>query len=59
VNADALDGVVTLRGEVPDNGRIHALTEAVSAVPGVDAVHSYVHLPGTPALNKAEAIRKS
>lgn len=59
VNVEALDGSVTLRGELPDNGHIQALCQAVHEVPGVNDVHSYLHLPHTPAPNKAEAIRHS
>jgi osmotically-inducible protein OsmY len=57
VNMEALDGVVTLRGELPDNHHIQALCDAVCEVPGVTGVQSYPHLPHTPAPNKAEAIR--
>lgn len=51
INVDAVDGVVTLRGVLPTPEDIRALRDAVAAVDGVTEVHSYLHLPKTPAPN--------
>jgi osmotically-inducible protein OsmY len=57
VNVDVVDGVATLRGEVRNTGDLGTLAREVAAVRGVKAVQSYLHLPGTPAPNKAEALQ--
>jgi osmotically-inducible protein OsmY len=59
VTVEAVDGVVTLRGEVPDEKSLTRVTEEVSRTTGVVEVRSYLHLPGTPAPNKADALRAS
>jgi hypothetical protein len=38
---------------------MHRIEEAVRKVPGVTAVTSLLHMPGTPAPNKAEALAAS
>lgn len=51
INVDAVDGVVTLRGELDSRERIERAERAVSEVPGVRRVDSFLHLPGEPAPN--------
>lgn len=55
-NVDAVDGVVSLRGEAATPEQLKQLEAAVANVPGVVGVDSFLHLPGTPAPNKAEAL---
>jgi osmotically-inducible protein OsmY len=59
VTVEAAEGIVTLRGQVPDQDSIARVTEEVRTAQGVIEVRSYLHLPGTPAPNKAEALRAS
>lgn len=54
-NVDAVDGVVSLRGEAATPEQLEHLEAAVANVPGVVRVDSFLHLPGTPAPNKAAA----
>ena len=49
ININAEDGVVTLRGEVPDQTMLDALVERTREVVGVRSVESLLHLPGQPA----------
>jgi len=49
ININAEDGVVTLRGEVPDQTMLDALVERTREVVGVRRVESLLHLPGQPA----------
>ena len=56
---DAVDGVVTLRGELPDSSLADALEKAVEKEPGVRAVRNLLHEPGAPAPNKQDALRRS
>lgn len=55
VTVEAVDGAVTLRGELSAPDEIERTEKAVAAVSGVSDVTSHLHLPGTPAPNKAEA----
>ncbi len=55
VVVDAAEGVVALRGEVPDRELATQLERAVGQVTGVARVESYVHTPGEPAPNKQTA----
>jgi osmotically-inducible protein OsmY len=55
VVVDAAEGVVALRGEVPDQSVASQLEQAVRRVNGVKQVESYVHTPGQPAPNKQAA----
>jgi hypothetical protein len=48
VSVNVADGIVELRGEVPDPQRISALGEAARAVAGVREVNNLLHTPGTP-----------
>ncbi len=51
INVNAVDGVVTLRGELDRPELINALRDDVAEVPGVREVESFLHLPGTPPPN--------
>ena len=55
VVVDAAEGVVALRGEVPDQSVATKLETAVGGVTGVQRVESFVHTPGQPAPNKQAA----
>jgi osmotically-inducible protein OsmY len=57
VTVDAVDGVVTLRGEVESPVAIDELAAAVLEVAGVTGVTNLLHGPGQPAANKAEVRR--
>jgi hypothetical protein len=50
---------VILRGQLDSIEETHRIEEAVRKLPGVTAVTSLLHLPGTPAPNKAEALAAS
>ncbi len=56
INVDAVDGVVTLRGQLDHPDEIRDVRDAVARIPGVRTVESYLHLPGTPAPNVAESV---
>ena len=56
VNVEVVDGMVTLRGQLQQPEDIREVREKVAGVPGVVRVASYLHLPGTQAPNKAEAL---
>jgi hypothetical protein len=49
INVNAEDGVVTLRGEVPDETMLTALVERTREIAGVRRVESLLHLPGQDA----------
>jgi osmotically-inducible protein OsmY len=49
INVNAEDGVVTLRGEVPDETMLNALIERTREIAGVRGVESLLHLPGQDA----------
>lgn len=55
VNADVVDGRLTLRGQLDSEAEIRTVISEAGEVPGVVEVISYLHLPGTPAPNKADA----
>jgi BON domain len=54
---DACRRVVTLRGQVDSRDVAFAIESEVRSVPGVDNVVNLLHVPGTPAPNKVEALR--
>jgi hypothetical protein len=56
IHLDAYEGCVTLRGQM-DEHDIHELIDATKHVEGVREVRSYLHTPGTPPPNKAEAYK--
>ncbi|WP_345611498.1 BON domain-containing protein [Pseudonocardia adelaidensis] len=51
VNIDAVDGVVTLRGQLGDQDAIRDLGVAVGKVAGVREVENMLHTPDTVAPN--------
>nr|AKG47141.1 putative transporter [uncultured bacterium] len=51
VNLDAVDGVVTMRGQIDDRATIKDLVAAVERVHGVRRVENLLHTPGTAAPN--------
>lgn len=53
---DAADGTVTLRGTAENPDQIHSLESDIRRIAGVTEVVNYLHLPGTDAPNKADAI---
>jgi hypothetical protein len=57
LNFEAIKGVVTVHGEVADGEHIDAIEKAIRKVPGVLGVRNLLHLPGTPAPNKAAVLR--
>ena len=59
VLVDAVDGVVALRGEMPQPELIDELEAEVRKLPGVKDVENLLHLPGTPPPNKAESLGAS
>lgn len=56
VVVDAVDGVVTLRGQLDRPDQIDELAAAVAAVPGVRQVENYLHPPGAAAPNKQDSL---
>jgi osmotically-inducible protein OsmY len=59
VTIEAVDRVVTLRGQLPSRDAMKAVEDAAQTVPGVLLVQSFLHTPGTPAPNKAASLRAS
>jgi hypothetical protein len=57
INLDAVDGVVSLRGQVRQPDEIKELVAAVEKVPGVRRVENFLHLPNTAAPNVADLQR--
>jgi osmotically-inducible protein OsmY len=51
VNIDAVDGVVSLRGQLDDQDAIRDLEAAVGNVVGVHGVENLLHTPDTVAPN--------
>jgi osmotically-inducible protein OsmY len=49
INVNAQDGVVQLRGEVPDSGMIEDLVARTRSIQGVRDVENLLHLPEQPA----------
>jgi osmotically-inducible protein OsmY len=52
INVNVEEGMVVLRGTA-DPAQAEALAKAAMALPGVRGVENLLHLPGTPAPNKA------
>ena len=50
---------VILRGQIDSADEMHRIEQGVRKVPGVTGVTSLLHMPGTPAPNKAEALAAS
>jgi hypothetical protein len=57
VNVEVVEGIVRLRGQVPDREASLRVITAVSGEPGVRFTESLLHLPGQPAPNKVAALR--
>jgi osmotically-inducible protein OsmY len=53
VSVNVEDGVVYLRGELPNQNEIESLVADVQAVDGVGEVNSLLHVPGEPAPARA------
>jgi BON domain len=49
ININAQDGVIQLRGEVPDESMIEDLVEKARSIQGVHDVENLLHTPGQPA----------
>lgn len=58
-NIDVVDGIAVLRGQLKTQEEIDTLIRKVGEVRDVKGVESYLHLPGTPAPNKEDAIEAS
>ena len=56
VVVNAVNGVVTLRGQLERPEQIDSLATDVAAVPGVTKVENFVHLPEQPAPNKQDSL---
>ena len=54
INAEA--GIVVLRGELDSPDQIRAVENAVDRIAGVRAVHSLLHLRGTPAPDRGSVL---
>ena len=59
LNVNVEGGVVIVRGEVGGSNDIDAIERAVRRIGGVRDVRNLLHTPGTPAPNKAAALRAS
>lgn len=59
LNVDSQAGVITLRGTIDEPARMLALVAAVQDVSGVIEVRNLLHLPETPAPNKAPSLAAS
>ncbi len=56
LNLEAEGTTVVVRGEVETAADVARIEEALRRVPGVTGVRNLLHLPGTPAPNKAAAL---
>jgi osmotically-inducible protein OsmY len=56
VSVDVYEGCVTLRGQLDSESEIRRVVDATRHLDGVADVRCYLHLPGTPPPNKAEAM---
>lgn len=54
---DVTDGVVGLRGQVPSADQLDKVQNETTSVPGVEEIHSWLHLPSAPAPNKATSLK--
>jgi BON domain len=59
INFDVNTSIVTIRGQVDNAFQIATVEKAVLKVPGVSGVENLLHVNGTPAPNKAEALEKT
>jgi hypothetical protein len=56
LNINVEHGVVVLRGELSHPEHINMVERRVKSIPGVRRVHNLLHLPHTPAPNKARSL---
>ncbi len=56
INVNAINGIVELRGICESPDQIDELEQEVRKISGVVDVRNYLHLPNTPAPNKADAL---
>jgi hypothetical protein len=56
ININVAEGVVELRGQVERPEDIDEIEAKVRHVEGARVIHNYLHLPGTPAPNKARVL---
>jgi hypothetical protein len=56
LNVDAAGGTVHLRGVVQSPDQIRQIETVVAKVPGVARLESFLHVEGTPAPNKVDAL---
>lgn len=59
LNFEVEDTTVVLRGQLDSQASIAKVEDAVRRIPGVSGIKSLLHLPGTPAPNKAAALQAS
>lgn len=59
INVNVVDGVVTVRGELPSQQEIDGLVQQIKSIRNVKGVTNFLHLPGTPAPNKESALEAS
>jgi hypothetical protein len=59
INVNAVDGVVELRGTCDSQDQVDDLERDVRKVVGVADVHNFLHMPGTPAPNRQEALTQN
>lgn len=58
-NLDVEGTTAVLRGQLDSADQMAKIEAAVARVPGVTGVRSFLHVPGTPAPNKAAALAAS
>ena len=56
ININVSMGIVELRGQVENGDQLDAVESKVRSIEGVHTIHNYLHLPGTPAPNKASIL---
>ncbi len=59
INIDVAGRIVTLRGELDSVDDVARVEELACKIEGVESVTNYLHVPGTPAPNKEEALAAS
>ena len=59
LNLEVEKTTVVLRGQLDSESSIEQVADAVRRIPGVSRVRNLLHLTGTPAPNKAAALRAS
>jgi osmotically-inducible protein OsmY len=56
ISINVAESVVELRGQVEHPDDIDAIEHKVRQIEGVRVIHNYLHVPGTPAPNKARVL---